>query len=192
VLPVVGVLLGFILMQPYDIQEMHAHLALLMEEYDISFKIPEIDLSGVEMEWQRLRGNIPELWKLNNDGREFQVGEAMKARGLTAQHPVVLVPGIVSTVSFTNYVYHRTIEFNSSQSLESWSTSPEYRAFFRERLWGGFNMISQVMFNRDKWIAAMMLDPDTGLDPLGVKIRAAEGMSAASNFMKGYWIWYLI
>lgn len=168
---ILGVLLGFILMQPYDIQEMHAHLALLMEEYDISFKIPEIDLSGVEMEWQRLRGNIPELWKLNNDGREFQVGEAMKARGLTAQHPVVLVPGIVST------------------SLESWSTSPEYRAFFRERLWGGFNMISQVMFNRDKWIAAMMLDPDTGLDPLGVKIRAAEGMSAASNFMKGYWIW---
>lgn len=52
-------------------------------------------------------------------------------------------------------------------------------------------MISQVMFNREKWIAAMMLDPDTGLDPPGVKIRAAEGMSAASNFMKGYWIWYL-
>ncbi|KAL4079206.1 Lecithin:cholesterol/phospholipid:diacylglycerol acyltransferase [Scleroderma citrinum] len=50
-------------------------------------------------------------------------------------------------------------------------------------------MISQVTFNREKWINAMMLDPDTGLDPPGVKIRAAEGMSAASSFMKGYWIW---
>lgn len=168
---IVGVLLGFIIVQPYDIHEMHANLALLMEEYDLSLKIPGIDLSRVELEWQRFRSNIPELWKLNNDGREFQVGEAIKARGLTAQYPVVLVPGIVST------------------GLESWSTSPEYRAFFREKLWGGFNMISQVTFNRERWMTAMMLDPDTGLDPPGVKIRAAEGLSAASNFMKGYWIW---
>ncbi|KIJ65858.1 hypothetical protein HYDPIDRAFT_109905 [Hydnomerulius pinastri MD-312] len=168
---ILGVLLGFILIQPYDIQEMHAHLILLMEEYDISLKVPEIDLSRVEVEWQRLRSNIPEVWKMNNDGREFQVGEAMKQRGLTANYPVVLVPGIVST------------------GLESWSTSPEYRAFFREKLWGGFNMITQVTFNRDKWISAMMLDPDTGLDPPGAKIRAAEGIDAASSFMKGYWIW---
>ncbi|KAF9228378.1 LACT-domain-containing protein [Gyrodon lividus] len=168
---ILGVLLGFILIQPYNIQKMHAHLGLLMEEYDISLRMPEIDFSRVEVEWGRLRSNIPEVWKLNNDGREFQVGEAMKERGLTAQYPVVLVPGIVST------------------GLESWSTSPEYQAFFREKLWGGFNMLSQVTFNRDKWIAAMMLDPDTGLDPSGVKIRAAEGIDAASSFMKGYWIW---
>ncbi|KAH7883169.1 Lecithin:cholesterol acyltransferase-domain-containing protein [Phlebopus sp. FC_14] len=168
---ILGVFLGFILIQPYDMQEMHAHLLLLMEEYDISLRIPEIDLSRVEMEWQRLRSNIPEVWKLNNDGREFQVGEVMKERGLTAHYPVVLVPGIVST------------------GLESWSTSPEYRAFFREKLWGGYNMISQVTFNRDRWITAMMLDPDTGLDPSGAKIRAAEGIDAASSFMKGYWLW---
>ncbi|KAJ8591326.1 Lecithin:cholesterol acyltransferase [Rhizopogon salebrosus TDB-379] len=140
-------------------------------EYDISLKIPDIDLSRVELEWKRFRSNIPEVWKLNNDGREFQVGEAMKERGLTAHYPVVLVPGIVST------------------GLESWSTSPDYRAFFRKKLWGGFNMVSQVAFNRDKWITAMMLDPITGLDPPGAKIRAAEGIGAASSFMTGYWIW---
>ncbi|KIK78139.1 hypothetical protein PAXRUDRAFT_834720 [Paxillus rubicundulus Ve08.2h10] len=165
---ILGLLLGCLL---NNMQEMHAHLGLLMEERDISLRIPEIDFSRVEVEWGRLRSNIPPVWKLNNDGREFQAGEAMKRRGLTAQHPVVLVPGIVST------------------GLESWSTSPEYRAFFREKLWGGFNMLSQVTFNRDKWIAAMMLDPNTGLDPPGVKIRAAEGVDAASSFMKGYWLW---
>jgi phospholipid:diacylglycerol acyltransferase len=53
-------------------------------------------------------------------------------------------------------------------------------------------MISQVTFNKDKWIAAMMLDPITGLDPPDVKIRAAEGISAASSFMQGYWIWCVI
>lgn len=95
---VVGVLLGFILIQPYDMQEMHAHLLLLMQDYDISLRLPEIDFSCVEVEWDRLRSNIPEVWKLNNDGREFQVGEAMKERGLTAQYPVVVIPGIISTV----------------------------------------------------------------------------------------------
>lgn len=166
-----GILLGFILIQPSDLQDIHSNLLLIMEEYDISLKIPDIDLSRVELEWKRFRNNIPEVWKLNNDGREFQVGEAMKARGLTAHYPIVLVPGIVST------------------GLESWSTSPEYRAFFREKLWGGFNMVSQVIFNREKWISAMMLDPVTGLDPPGVKIRAAEGIGAASSFMTGYWLW---
>jgi phospholipid:diacylglycerol acyltransferase len=41
---------------------------------------------------------IPEPWKLNTDGREFQVGDAMKARGLEAKYPVVLIPGVISTV----------------------------------------------------------------------------------------------
>jgi hypothetical protein len=95
----VGVLLGFILIQPSDLQDIHSNLLFFIEEYDISLKIPDIDLSRVELEWKRFRSNIPELWKLNNDGREFQVGEAMKERGLTAHYPVVLVPGIVSTVS---------------------------------------------------------------------------------------------
>jgi phospholipid:diacylglycerol acyltransferase len=36
-----------------------------------------------------------------------------------------------------------------------------------------------------------MLDPITGLDPPGAKIRAAEGIGAASSFMTGYWIWYV-
>lgn len=50
-------------------------------------------------------------------------------------------------------------------------------------------MLSQVTFNKDKWIAAVMLDPNTGLDPPGVKVRAAQGIDAASSFIQGYWIW---
>lgn len=52
-------------------------------------------------------------------------------------------------------------------------------------------MISQVTFNRDKWIAALMLDPVTGLDSPGAKVRAAEGIDAASSFIQGYWLWYV-
>lgn len=52
-------------------------------------------------------------------------------------------------------------------------------------------MVSQVTFNKDRWLAALMLDPVTGLDPPGIKVRAAEGLDAASTFIQGYWIWYL-
>ncbi|GLB37391.1 putative lecithin:cholesterol acyltransferase [Lyophyllum shimeji] len=167
-----GIALAWALIEPKDIRDIHAQMSLLMDQYNINIpELPDLDFARVELEWARLRGSIPEIWKFNKDGREFEVGEAMRASGLSAEHPVVLIPGVIST------------------GLESWSTSPDYRAFFREKLWGGFNMLSQVTFNKEKWIAAMMLDPITGLDPPDVKIRAAEGIDAASSFVQGYWIW---
>ena len=75
------------------------------------------------------------------------------------------------------------------QGLESWSTAPEFRRFFRQEVWGGFSMVSQVTFNKERWMAALTLDPVTGLDPPGVKVRAAEGLDAASSFIQGYWLW---
>lgn len=50
-------------------------------------------------------------------------------------------------------------------------------------------MISQVAFNREKWMASLMLDPVTGLDPPDVKVRSAQGIDAASSFVQGFWIW---
>ncbi len=35
----------------------------------------------------------------------------------------------------------------------------------------------------------LSLDPETGLDPPGIRVRAAEGLDAASFFAAGYWIW---
>lgn len=97
----VGIFLGFILIQPSDLTDFQTHLALLLDEFefDISMpQLPQFDLSLVENEWRRLRSSIPEPWKLNNNGLEFTVGEAMAERGLSAKHPVVLIPGIISTV----------------------------------------------------------------------------------------------
>lgn len=37
------------------------------------------------------------------------------------------------------------------------------------------SMLQQVTFNKDKWLASVMLDPETGLDPPGVKVRASQG-----------------
>ena len=57
------------------------------------------------------------------------------------------------------------------QSLESWSTAPEYRPFFRDKAWGGFGI----------------LGPETGLDTPGAEVRAAKGINAASSSVTGYW-----
>lgn len=106
----VGILLGFSVVEPKDFRDLHAHVQTLVNDYDITFlpQLPGFNLSRVEIEWTRLRSSIPEIWKFNNDGREFQVGEAMKARGLTAEFPVVLIPGIISTVRQRYTIYRQT------------------------------------------------------------------------------------
>ncbi len=77
-----------------------------MDEFDITIPefstldIPLMNFSRVEAEWQRLWQNIPEPWKLNNNGLEFTVGEKIASKGLSAKYPIVLVPGIISTVRF--------------------------------------------------------------------------------------------
>ncbi|BGP12575.1 hypothetical protein JCM10213_004838 [Rhodosporidiobolus nylandii] len=101
----------------------------------------------------------------------FEVGRDARKRGLEKKHAVVLVPGIVSS------------------GLESWSTAPDAASFFRSRIWSGTSMLRAVLKNKDAWTRAMSLDPFTGLDPPGYKVRAAQGLDAASAFMPGYWIW---
>lgn len=98
----VGTLLALAILQPTDMhwQELHANLSMFIEEYDFNIpELPGLDFSRIETDWQRLRSSIPEIWKFTNDGREFQVGEQMKARGLKAEHPVILIPGVISTVA---------------------------------------------------------------------------------------------
>jgi phospholipid:diacylglycerol acyltransferase len=46
-------------------------------------------------------------------------------------------------------------------------------------------MVAQVTLNKEKWMQSLMLDPETGLDPPGVKVRAIEGIDAASSFIQG-------
>ncbi|RCI05421.1 hypothetical protein CU098_008003 [Rhizopus stolonifer] len=82
---------------------------------------------------------------------------------LKPHYPVVMIPGVIST------------------GLESWGTSEQSRKYFRKRLWG--------TMNKEGWTKNVMLDPDTGLDPPGYKVRAVSGVEAADYFVTGYWVW---
>jgi len=103
--------------------------------------------------------------------RDFKVGRQLSEAGYKAQHPVILLPGIIST------------------GLESWTTNEDASGYFRKRLWGTTTMMRTIVFEKDMWVKHLSLDPHTGLDPAGIKVRAAEGFDAASYFITGYWIW---
>lgn len=46
-----------------------------------------------------------------------------------------------------------------------------------------------LVLDKPSWKRHIMLDKDTGLDPPGIKLRAAQGFDAADFFITGYWIW---
>ncbi|KAK6199589.1 Lecithin:cholesterol acyltransferase-domain-containing protein [Scheffersomyces amazonensis] len=113
---------------------------------------------------------------LHGSAESFSVGKRLAAtENLSNKHNVVLVPGVIST------------------GIESWGVSSDGDCpsvnHFRKRLWGSFYMLRTMILDKTCWLRHIMLDPDTGLDPPNIKLRAAQGFEAADFFLAGYWIW---
>ncbi|KAI0893163.1 LACT-domain-containing protein [Annulohypoxylon nitens] len=101
----------------------------------------------------------------------FSVGIKARSEGLSVHHPVIMVPGVIST------------------GLESWGTANISRPYFRKRLWGSWTMMRALVMDKEIWKKHIMLDKKTGLDPPNIKLRAAQGFDATDFFITGYWIW---
>ncbi|KAI9886560.1 MAG: Condensin complex subunit [Watsoniomyces obsoletus] len=101
----------------------------------------------------------------------FSVGLHLLSQGVRAHHPVIMIPGVIST------------------GLESWGTEDSSRQYFRKRLWGSWSMMRALVLDKPGWKRHIMLDKETGLDPPGIKLRAAQGFDATDFFVTGYWIW---
>ncbi|KAL2511162.1 putative phospholipid:diacylglycerol acyltransferase 2 [Abeliophyllum distichum] len=99
-------------------------------------------------------------------------GARLKREGLTALHPVVLVPGIVTG------------------GLELWEGKPCYEDLFRRRLWGG--SFTEIFKRPMCWLEHLSLDNETGLDPPGIRVRAVPGLVAADYFAPGYFVWAIL
>lgn len=113
---------------------------------------------------------------LHGSAESFSVGQRLAlTKNYTHEFNVVLVPGVIST------------------GLESWSTTTTGNCpsinHFRKRLWGSFYMIRTMILDKACWLRHIMLDENTGLDPVGIKVRPAQGFEAADFFVAGYWIW---
>ncbi|KAJ0084711.1 hypothetical protein Patl1_30520 [Pistacia atlantica] len=106
----------------------------------------------------------------------FQVPESpgvrLKRDGLTANHPVVLVPGFVTG------------------GLELWEGRPCAEGLFRKRLWGG--SFTEIFKRPSCWLEHLSLDNETGLDPPGIRVRPVPGLVAADYFATGYFVWAVL
>ncbi|KAL9370526.1 hypothetical protein Peur_035666 [Populus x canadensis] len=96
-------------------------------------------------------------------------GTRLKREGLTALHPVILVPGIVTG------------------GLELREGKPCAEGLFRKRLWGG--NFTEVFKRPLCLLEHLSLYNETGLDPPGIRIRAVPGLVAADYFAPGYFVW---
>ncbi|KAG2454537.1 hypothetical protein HYH02_000382 [Chlamydomonas schloesseri] len=98
-------------------------------------------------------------------------GQVMARRGYRAKHPVVIVPGFVTS------------------GLELWRGLPCGQRYFRQRMWGTLAMVQAFLTDAACWFRHMELDTVSGLDPEGIKLRAALGLEAVDYFIQGYWVW---
>ncbi|KAL0380560.1 UNVERIFIED_CONTAM: Phospholipid:diacylglycerol acyltransferase 1 [Sesamum angustifolium] len=99
-------------------------------------------------------------------------GLKLKKEGLRAKHPVVFVPGIVTG------------------GLELWEGHQCADKLFRKRLWGG--TFGKLYKSPLCWMEHMSLDNETGLDPIGIRVRPVSGLVAADYFALGYFVWAVL
>lgn len=103
--------------------------------------------------------------------RRGEIGKKLVERGLGPKHPVVIVPGFVST------------------GLELWQGRRCGAHFFRRRMWGTPAMARAFFSNQRCWMEHMRLDTSTGSDPKGIRLRAVRGLEGVDWFVPGYFVW---
>lgn len=103
---------------------------------------------------------------------DIYINEEMPAVSMSCKpkHPVIILPGIVSS------------------TLEAWQGMKE----FRTSVWGKADMLMHILSNSDNWEAVVSLDPKTGLDQPGIKVRPANGLSSSDYILPLYWVWQKI
>ncbi|KAE9593157.1 putative transferase [Lupinus albus] len=99
-------------------------------------------------------------------------GVRLSNEGVTALHPVVLVPGIVTG------------------GLELWEGRPCAEGLFREPLWRG--NFAEILKRPLCWLEHLSLHNETGLDPPGIRVRAVPGLVDADNIASGYLCWAVL
>ena len=102
---------------------------------------------------------------------EVSPGRKLRKAGARAFFPVVMIPGVTST------------------GLELWEGKKCAKPLFRQRFWGTLTMLRTLLMDKECWTDHLRLNPETGGDPEGIRIRAAQGLEAADFIMPGFWVW---
>ncbi|KAK9839349.1 hypothetical protein WJX84_008799 [Apatococcus fuscideae] len=102
---------------------------------------------------------------------DVRPGKDLRIEGYVPKHPIIIVPGFVTS------------------GLELWQGKDCSDGNFRNKIWGSANMGLQFTLHTNCWLEHLSLDPETGMDPPGIKLRAALGLEAVDYFVPGYLVW---
>ena len=69
-----------------------------------------------------------------------------------------------------------------TSGLEVWGGKECARKHFRQRLWATLVGARSFLMETECWLEHMSLDPITGGDPEGIRLRASSGFEAADYF----------
>eukprot|EP00531_Pseudo-nitzschia_arenysensis_P009967 CAMPEP_0116150462 /NCGR_PEP_ID=MMETSP0329-20121206/19561_1 /TAXON_ID=697910 /ORGANISM="Pseudo-nitzschia arenysensis, Strain B593" /LENGTH=736 /DNA_ID=CAMNT_0003646979 /DNA_START=205 /DNA_END=2415 /DNA_ORIENTATION=+ len=87
------------------------------------------------------------------------------------KHPVIMIPGFITS------------------GLEVWKGKSCMENIFRERVWGGLASAQYWLRERFCMMENLALNPITGGDPEGIKVRSSQGFAAADYFIGNDWMW---
>lgn len=122
--------------------------------------------------WRHVQKLIPQiLYEPTRPGVKLRSGEYIPGVNVTKHFPVILIPGIVSS------------------KLEIWEGKECANGDFRCQYWGSTKMLEALLLRKKCWLQHIALNQTTGLDPEGIKMRVAEGLSAADFLIGDYWVW---
>ena len=119
-----------------------------------------------EAHWKRIHQSI-----MTQSTERAIPGALLAKAGARAHYPIVMIPGFVTS------------------GLELWEGEECAKKYFRQRLWGALGTARSFFTETECWRRHLSLDPSTGMDPEGIRVRAAQGFEAADYFMTAYWVW---
>jgi phospholipid:diacylglycerol acyltransferase len=119
-----------------------------------------------ELHWNRIQQSIR-----TQSNERLTPGAVLARDGAKAHYPIVMIPGFVTS------------------GLELWEGEECAKKYFRQRLWGALGTARSFFTETECWRRHLTLDTFTGMDPEGIRVRAAQGFEAADYFMTAYWVW---
>jgi len=132
----------------------------------------EVDILESIMERSKVAYNKSMLYSRQNRNPSTRPGYTLRQKGATASHPVVMVPGFITS------------------GLELWEGEECARGYYRQKLWGSLPVFVQSFFTDNEcWRRHLSLDPNTGMDPPKIRLRSAQGFEATDYVMSTFWVW---
>lgn len=148
------------------------HFAAVCSGDDLEDNLPsQLD------KWREVERELREDAKLARDRKiRLNIGSVMRDRGFGFKHPVVIVPGMMSSGLEVTDAGEHLLECS--------------RRYLNRRIFGNVNNIKMLLFDKKCWSELMMLNVTTGLDPFGVKLRASDAPPNSDYIFPNNWIFH--